>query len=818
MTSDAPRAHRKLDPEDLCRRCDPAQFAFATTGELEDIPGVFAQERATEAIRFGIGMQREGYNLFVMGPEGIGRHTIVRRYLEAQAHGREAPSDWCYLFNFRVPHQPRTLRMPSGTARVFRDAMARLVDDLRAAIPAAFESDEYRAHRQEIETEFSERQEEAIGAVGRHAQAQNIALLRTPGGFGFAPMSEGSVMQPPEFAKLPADEQKRIEAAIGALQEELAAAIKDFPKWRSEAQRKLRDLNRLVTSAAVASLIAELKAGYAAIPQIPQYLDEVQNDVLDHAEYFQQPREPEPRTPFGGTMPEDGDSQFRRYQVNLLIDHGGTHGAPIVYEDNPTHDVLVGRIEHLAQMGTLMTDFTLIKAGALHRANGGYLILDAARVLTQPLAWETLKRALRAREVRTESLGQALSLITTVSLEPEPIPLDVKVVLVGERLLYYLLHTHDPEFGELFKVGADFEEDMPREAQSDALYARVIATLARKDGLLPLAPGAVARVIEHAARDAGDSGKLSLRMRDLADLLRESEFWARESAQPAVIADHVERAIDAREQRAGRIRDRQQEAVRDGTLLIDTAGGRIGQANGLAVMELGGFAFGMPHRITARVRAGGGRVIDIEREVALGGPLHSKGVLILSGYIAGRYAIKTPLSLTASLVFEQSYGGVDGDSASMIELITLLSALADVPLKQGIAMTGSVNQQGDVQPIGRVNEKIEGFFRVCKARGLDGTQGVIIPASNARHLMLRREVTDAVAAGQFSVHTVVSVDDGLEILTGMAAGERDALGRFPAGTVNQLVEQRLIEFAEAGQPAPGEARHRAFTKHTRRDE
>jgi len=817
MISESPSPHT-LKPEELRRRCDPRQFGFSNTGELEDIAGVFAQERATEAIRFGIGMQREGYNLFVMGPEGIGRHTIVRLYLEAQAHQREVPSDWCYLFNFRVPHQPRSLRLPAGTARRFRDAMARLVDDLRAAIPAAFESDEYRTHRQEIETEFSERQEEAIGAVGRHAQEQNIALLRTPSGFGFAPMSEGNVMHPPEFAKLPAEEQKRIEAAIGALQEELARAIKDFPKWRSEAQRKLRDLNRQVTSAAVTSLIDELKAQYAAIPQIPQYLEEVQNDVLDHAEYFQQPREAEQRTPFGGTMPEDGDTQFRRYQVNLLIDNGDTRGAPIVYEDNPTHDVLVGRIEHLAQMGTLMTDFTLIKAGALHRANGGYLILDAVKVLTQPLAWETLKRALRAREVRTESLGQALSLITTVSLEPEPIPLDIKVVLVGERMLYYLLHNYDPEFGELFKVGADFEEDMRREPQSDALYARMLATLARKEGLLPLAPDAVARVIEQAARDAGDREKLSLRMRDLLDLLRESDFWTREKAQTVVTAAHVENAIDAREQRAGRIYDRQQEAVQNGTLLIDTSGERVGQANGLAVIELGGFSFGMPHRITARVRAGGGRVIDIEREVALGGPLHSKGVLILSGYIAGHYAIKAPLTLTASLVFEQSYGGVDGDSASMIELITLLSALADVPLKQGIAMTGSVNQQGDVQPIGGVNEKIEGFFRVCKTRGLTGGNGVIIPASNARHLMLRGEVIDAVAAGKFSVYTVRNVDQGLEILTGMTAGERNPLGRFPEGTVNHRVEQRLIEFAETGQHAAGETHRRAFAKHTRRGE
>ncbi len=822
MTAAAPTPARKLPPEALCRRCDPAQFSFTSTQELEDIPGVFAQERATESIRFGIGMAREGYNLFVMGPEGIGRHTIVRLYLEEQAKKRPVPSDWCYLFNFKLPHKPRALRLPAGTARPFRDNMARLVEDLRAAIPAAFESDEYRAHRQEIDTEFSERQEEAIGKVGRHAESQNIALLRTPSGFGFAPTVDGTVMPPADFAKLPPEEQKRLEAVIGVLQEELAAAIRDFPKWRNEAQRKLRDLNRLVTNAAVTSLIDELKVKHAAITEIPTYLDEVRNDVLDHAEVFQQPREAEARNPLAGMMPDDGETQFRRYQVNLLIDHGDTIGAPIVYEDNPTHDVLVGRTEHVAQMGTLMTDFTLIKAGALHRANGGYLILDAARVLTQPLAWDTLKRALRAREIRTESFGQALSLITTVTIEPEAIPLDVKLVLVGERTLYYLLHEYDPEFSELFKVGADFEDDMHREPGSDALYARMIATLARKEKLLPLAPDAVARVIEHAAREAGDGEKLSLRLRDLSDLLRESDFWARDvqSARDPdrVTAPDVERAIEARAKRAGRIHDRQLEAIVHGTLLIDTVGSRVGQANGLAVMELGGHLFGMPHRITSRVRTGGGRLIDIEREVALGGPLHSKGVLILSGYLSGHYAIKTPLALTASLVFEQSYGGVDGDSASMVELVTLLSAIGDLPLHQGIAMTGSINQQGDMQAIGGVNEKIEGFFRVCKARGLDGSQGVIIPAANERHLMLKAEVVSAVAEGKFSIYTVTTVDEALFILCGLPAGERDALGDFPAGTANHRIEERLIELSLAAHFPVAEPRHRPLPRHPRRVE
>jgi len=486
--------------------------------------------------------------------------------------------------------------------------------------------------------------------------------------------------------------------------------------------------------------------------------------------------------------------------VNLLIDHAGAGGAPVVYEDHPTHDNLIGHIEHVNQMGTLVTDFTHIKPGAFHRANGGYLILDALKVLSQPFAWEALKRALRAREIHTESLGQTLSLISTVSLQPEPIPLDVKVVLVGQRMLYYLLHAYDPEFGELFKVGVDFEEDLRRGPQSDLFYARMIATLARNEKLLPLDAAAVARVIDYGSRSAGDTEKLSVMMRDLADLLRESDYWAASAGNKVISAGDVQRSIDARIERSDRICRRYREQIMRGTLLVSTTGERSGQVNGLSMAQLGEFSFGMPHRITARIRLGAGKVVDIEREVALGGPIHSKGVLILSGFIAGRYVPARPLSLAASLVFEQSYGSVEGDSASSAELYALLSALSDTPLRQSLAVTGSVNQHGDVQAIGGVNEKVEGFFDVCRERGLTGAQGVLVPASNVSHLMLRRDVVEAIEAGTFHVYPVATVDEGIEILTGVPAGERDMSGRFPAGTINFMVERRLSEFAERGQP------------------
>lgn len=811
MTSNS--VPRELAPGALRRACDPSQFKFKTTAELTEPAEVLGQTRAVDAIRFGIGIAREGYNLYAMGPEGIGRRTIVRAFLERDAPRRGVPSDWCYLFNFEVAHRPCAIPFPPGRAQKFHADMAHLVEDLRTAIPAVFESDEYRNRRQEIESHLGEKQELTIGAVGEHAKAQGIALLRTPAGFGFAPVKGDGVMGPKEFAKLPEAEQQRLEGAIAELQKELEHAIHEMPKWRREAQRRLRELNREVIRAVVASQIEELKSSYADLEQVVKYLAAVQDDVLDHAEAFQQAKDGETPTLFGIPLsqPDTGESTLRRYQVNVLIAHepaGDGGGAPIVYEDNPTHANLVGRVEHIAQMGTLVTDFTLIKAGALHRANGGYLILDALKVLTQPFAWEVLKRALRSREIRTESLGQALSLISTVSLEPEPIPLDVKVVLVGERRLYYLLHEYDPEFSELFKVAVDFEDDVARSAQNDAHYAHVIADIARREQLRPLDRGAVAHAIERGARVAGDAEKLSLSMRGLADLLRESDYWASAAGRSVIQTEDVQHAVDAGERRRDRIRERLREEVLRGTLLIASSGTRVGQVNGLAVAELGGFAFGMPRRITARARFGAGRVLDIERESELGGPIHSKGVLILSGFLAGRYVPNEPLSLAASLVFEQNYGGVEGDSASSAELYALLSALADVPIRQSLAVTGSVNQQGDVQAIGSVNEKIEGFFDLCEARGLTGEQGVLVPESNVQHLMLRADVIEAVAAGRFHIYPVATIDQGIERLTGVPAGLRGPGGAYPPGTINARVEQRLAEFAARSKAAAGERQSR----------
>jgi lon-related putative ATP-dependent protease len=787
-----------LEAAVLCQRCDPMQFSFETTADLEDLTGVIGQARAVEAVRFGIGIPHEGYNLFALGPEGTGKYSVVRRYLERQAAEQPPPPDWCYVNNFAEAYKPHALRLPAGGASRLRRDMERLVEELRTAIPATFESENYRRRRQDIEEEFRERQEKVLTELQRQAQERGLALIRTPMGLAFAPTRGGEVISPEEFQKLPPSEQERVQTEVAVLQEQLQQSLSQMPQWDRERRAKVKELNQEVGLFAVGHLIEELRRTYLDLPAVSEYLHRVQQDVIDNLDEFLGVTETPPAAPAeaGPPRPPIRASFFRRYQVNVVVDHSGATGAPVIYEDHPAVQNLVGRIEHMAQMGTLVTDFNLIKAGALHRANGGYLILDARKVLLQPFAWEELKRALRSREIRIEVLGQTLSLVSTVSLEPAPIPLAVKVILLGERLLYYTLYQADPDFGELFKVAADFEDQMERTSDNHLLYARMIGTIARQEGLRPLDRAAVARVIEQSARLAGDAEKLSTHMHSIADLLREADYWAGQAQHRVTDTSDVQRAIDAQVRRLDRVRERIQEEIQRGTILIDTQGATVGQVNGLSVLSMGQFAFGRPSRITARVRLGRGEVIDIEREVALGGPIHSKGVLILSAYLGARYAMDRPLSLSASLVFEQSYSGVEGDSASSAELYALLSALADLPVKQGLAVTGSVNQRGQVQAIGGVNEKIEGFFDVCRAQGLTGEQGVLIPASNVKHLMLRHDVVAAVAAGQFQVYPVETIDQGIELLTGVPAGERDDTGEFPAGSVNQRVEARLATLAD----------------------
>ena len=778
-----------LQPQQLHHSCDPEQFGFQTTADLEDLTEIIGQMRAMDAVRFGAGIRHDGYNLFVLGPSGMGKHSMVQQFLEKKAGGEHGPDDWCYLNNFAQPHKPQALRLPSGRGEELRLAMEQLVDYLRSAIPALFEGDEYHAKAAAIQEEFSKRQEQVFKELGEDADKQEIVLLRTPDGFAFAPTRNHEVIPPDEYEKLPDEEKKRVEAAIAGLQERLEKILRQMPQWRRERHERVKQINRETTLSAVEHSMDELRQAYAGLPEVLKYFDLVQQDMVDNVDDFRKQEE----SSTVGDMTIVTHQSFHRYRVNVLVTNGKKPGAPIVSEDNPTYSNLVGRVEHISQFGALVTDFTLIKPGALHRANGGYLLLDIRKVLVQPFAWEALKRALQSREIHIESLGQMYSLVSTVSLEPEPIPLDTKVVLFGDRLFYYLLHEYDPEFGELFKAAADFEERIERNADTHLLYARLISTLTRKEALLPFDRSAVARVIEHSARLAGDAERLSTHMRSVADLLREADYWAREAGQAVVQAADVQRAIDTQIRRQDRLRDRLYEAILRDTLMIATQGEVTGQINGLSVIELGNFAFAQPTRITATTRLGEGELVNIEREVKLSGAIHSKGVLILSSFLAARYARNQPLALSASLVFEQSYGLVEGDSASLAELCALLSNLANAPIRQSLAVTGSVNQFGQAQAIGAVNEKIEGFFDICAARGLNGEQGVLIPAANVKHLMLRRDVVAAAEAGQFRIYAVENVDQAIATLTGLPAGEADAKGEYPEGSVNRRVAARLAE-------------------------
>ena len=782
---------KPLHPEQLRSYCNPESFQFQTTDDLPDLGEMVGQERALAALDFGVGMPNSGYNLYVLGPAGSGKYTTVSRFLKEKAAGSAAPADWVYVNNFEDSSKPLAMRLPTGRGRELQRDMQQLVEELRTAIPAAFESDDYKARIQQIDESFESHQEDAFRKLHEEAQHHQIKVFKTHGGITFAPLKDDEVLDAEAFHKLPKKEQQRIDSDLETLQAQLQDILqKRIPQWSKERRGRIKEVNDEVTLSAVGHLIDSVRTVYAELPMVLSYLSEVQGDVIANVEVFL--HETDTAQPLLGGVPE---ISLRRYQVNLFVDNGDSEGAPVLYEDNPTHDALVGRVEHMSQLGALITDFTLIRPGVLHAANEGYLILEVRKLLAQPYAWEGLKRALFARQVRIESLGQLLSLVSTVSLEPQPIPLQVKVILLGDRLLYYLLCKYDPDFQALFKVAADFEDSVDRNPGSDQSYAQLVATLVRKNGLRPFDRSAVAAVIEQSMCMVGDREKLTTHMRSIADLLSEASFWAGEAGREVVQQDDVRRSIDYHVERIDRVRDRMHEAILRDTVMIDTSGEAVGQINGLSVIQLAEDAFGVPARITATTRLGEGELVDIEREVDMAGPIHSKGVFILSSYLGARYAPDFPLSLRASLTFEQSYSEIEGDSASLAELCALLSSLAGLPIRQSLAVTGSVNQHGQVQAIGGVNEKIEGFFNICSERGLIGDQGVLVPASNMKHLMLRHNVVDAVHEGKFSVYAIDHADQAIELLTGVAAGEADSDGIFPEDSVNGRVQLRLRTLA-----------------------
>ena len=781
----------RLKPDDLYTSCLPDAIPYELTSDAVAtrtvVPG---QQRALEAIEFGIGMHRDNYNLYVAGSNGLGKHALVNRLLKQLAAGQEAPPDWCYVNNPEGFYAPNALKLPAGTGPQLRQDMSRLINDLTIAVPAAFESDEYRSRVQQIEDHSEEKKECTLGELADRALGQGVLLTRTDSGYTLSPTNSDQPMEADEFRRLRQVEQDRIEALIDELKQELKAVLLKIPAWAKEGMVKLRELNRSLADSTVDQYFPELLKKYTALPEVTAYLDSVHDDIVANIEDFL----PDESADSGSEIRQQPVSaELQRFEVNVLVDNSQLQGAPVIYEDNPTYNNLAGRIEHIAEYGTLITNFSLIKPGALHRANGGYLILDADKILNQDFAWELLKRALYAKEIRIETLEHALSLVNTISLEAQTIPLDIKVILVGSYSIYGLLKSHDPEFDELFKVMVDFAGDLDRDEASTQQFAALIADMVKHNNLLVATRDAAARIIEYASREADDAEKLSLHLGCIKDLLMESDYWARREKHQKITRSHVQQAIDARFQRSDQLREIMHEEILRGTVLIDTSGNCIGQVNALTVIHSGDFSFGQPSRITATAHLGDGKVTDIEREVEMGGPIHSKGVLILSSCLAHRYAQKQTLALGATLVFEQNYAEVEGDSASIAEFCALLSALTSVPIRQNLALTGSMNQFGQVQAIGGVNQKIEGFFDICHARGLTGGQGVIIPRANIKHLMLRQDVVDAVANKLFHINAIDEVDEALELLTGLPAGELDRKGNYAEGTINALVVDRLDE-------------------------
>jgi len=785
---------KSLSADKLRPQCTAETLPFKTSAELEDLPEILGQDRAFKAIEFGINVSHRGFNLFVMGSSGLGKHGLIRKYLSKVALQKESPSDWCYVHNFEQDYKPRALKLPAGQGRTFKKDMKNLIEDLGKAINAAFETSEYQEQIQIIERSFQKKQTTLLDKHAEQARAQNINLSNTPSGFMLTPIVDGRNITEDEYDELPDELKDEIEDKIASFQEELEYLAPEMSRQRREHNIKIKKLNRKVALFATSNLIKDTKRKYKALPEVVGYLKGLQEDVLHHLEEFTEIEEDD-STNESGQQGSKGES-LQRYQVNLIVECGNQKGAPVVYLDNPTYQNLVGRIEYENRSSNPGNNFTLIKPGALLQSNGGYLVLDAHKILSTPHAWDALKRSMYAKKAKIENLDQAVGGDNSVTLEPEPIPLKIKIILLGDRSTYYMLHEIDPDFPELFKVEADFEEEILRDEDSTLQYARLIASRTRKFELRDMDAAAVARVIEFSSRMANDSERLSTRLRTIDDLLIETHYHALQDNSKLITFAHVQRAIDAQIERTCRIQGLIQSDIQRGTLMIRTDSEVVGEINGLSVFEIGKFGFGQPSRISATVHLGDGKIINIEREVDLSGSIHDKGVLILSALLASKYTQDTPLSFSASITFEQSYGLIDGDSASVAELCVLISALTDLPIQQGLAITGSLNQQGFVQAIGGVNEKIEGFFDICNQRGLTGKQGCIIPQVNVKNLSLRKDVIDAIEQGTFSIYPVEHYQQALELLLNMPAGEAHVDGSYDKGSINDRLVNRLCQFAK----------------------
>ncbi|MFW6251305.1 MAG: Lon protease family protein [Alkalispirochaetaceae bacterium] len=787
----------ELTVADARRVVDPKQLPFQGTAEVEPSEEIIGQDRAIRALEFGLQVSGEGFNVYVSGPPGIGKKTSVKEFVEQLASQKPTPSDWCFVHNHREPYEPRAIRLDPGKGRDFSDDIDELKEFIQRDIPGLFESDEYSSKREETLREVQEKGQNAQAEIREKAQEKGFVLQQTFVGTALVPVKNGEPLRDEDLQNLPQEEQEQIEQRRQELQDEVKDIQKRYRRLDREAKDKVKELDRDAVRSRLEGPLEDLREKYEGHDAVLAYLDDVEEDVLDNIDTLKS--DPEQQ---GQQVPPQVRQQiealkqqfFKKYQVNVVVDNSRREGAPVVTELNPTYNNLVGRIEKEMQMGALNTDFTLIKPGALLQANGGFLVLTVEDVLRNPYSWEGLKRALKSNELRIEEVQEQLGLMSIKTLRPQPIPLDLKVVLIGRPIIYQLLHQLDPDMQELFKVKADFDVEMESNAGNSRSFMSFLASIVEREKLPPLNGEAAAAMMEHAHRVAEHKEKISTRFGELSDVLREAGFWATQEGAKEITGNHVRRALEEKIYRSSMIKEKIVDLINRGTLLIDTDQQVVGQVNGLSVMMLGDFTFGRPNRITATVAAGRDGVVDIERESKLGGPIHNKGVLILSGFLSKQFARHSALSMSARLVFEQSYSGVEGDSASSAELYALLSVLSETPVRQGIAVTGSVNQNGDIQAIGGVNEKIEGFFDVCSVKGLDGIQGVAIPASNVQNLMLRQDVAEAIEDGKFHLWSVSRVEEGIELLTGVSAGSRDESGAFPKESIFGRVERKLTDF------------------------
>lgn len=784
----------ELTPDKVRQVCDARFMRCETTEGLAPLNEIIGQERAVRALKFGLSIKDRGFNVYVAGYPGTGRTTAVKNFVEETAKSEPVPPDWCYVNNFSNPYQPRAISLPAGMGKIFKEDMKRLIAGIRTALPKAFESEDYAAKREATIRILEKQRKELVEQLSVKAQQEGFVIQSTPIGLMLIPIVKGRPISEEELLALP---QKLREALIekrSRLESEFRIAMRQFYDMDRKIHEELTKLNREVALYAIGHLVDELVEKYKDSSDVVNYLKEVQNDVLDSIPMFIQREESTSQASF--LAPWLKETSFRKYEINVVVDNSNLKGAPVIIELNPTYQNLLGRTEKEAQFGALLTDFTMIRAGSLHKANSGYLILPVEELLRNPFAYEGLKRAMKSAQVTVEEPEERFGFIFTKSLRPEPIPLKVKVILIGDPYLYQQLLIYDMDFSELFKVKAEFDTTMSKNELNMQNYASFVCMLCKKENMKHLDSSALAKIVEHSSRLASDQQKLSTRFAEIADIIREANFYAEQEGIDRITDKHVMKAIEEKAYRSKLIQEKIQEMIKRGFILIDTDAKKVGQVNGLSVTGLGDLTFGTPSRVTATVGLGREGVIDIEREAKLGGPIHTKGVLILSGYLNEKYARDKPLTLSARLVFEQNYAGVEGDSASSTELYAILSALSELPIRQDIAVTGSVNQKGQIQAIGGVNEKIEGFYEVCKAKGLTGTQGVLIPESNIQNLMLKEEVVEAVRTGRFHIYSTKTVDEGIEFLTGVKAGVKKEDGTYEEGSVNYLVDKKLREMAE----------------------